>query len=58
MHSVPNKGGFIMAQYIEKAPIIAPGVIDELDDNGNFVVRHYDGRYFDQNGDEIYDYNN
>lgn len=45
-----------MAQYIEKAPIIAPGVIDELDDNGNFVIRHYDGRYFDQNGDEIYDY--
>lgn len=45
-----------MSYFYEKAPIIAPGVVDELDDNGEFVVRHYDGRYFDVNGDEIYDY--
>ena len=45
-----------MPYFIQKARIIAPDVTDELDDNGNFVVRHYDGRYFDINGDEIYDY--
>lgn len=45
-----------MPYFHEKAPIIAPGVIDEHDDDGNFVVRHYDGRQFDINGDEIYDY--
>lgn len=44
-----------MPYFYEKAPIIASGVVDELDDNGDFVVRHYDGRRFDINGDEIFD---
>ena len=44
-----------MHQFYEKAPILAPGVVDELDEYGNFVVRHYDGRHFDINGDELFD---
>ena len=49
-----------MSKYLyEKAPVIAPGVVDEIESStGEFVVRHYDGRYFDVNGDEIYDYDN
>lgn len=40
-----------MKQYIEKAQIIAPGVVDQLDEWGNFEKRWYDGRAYDQNGD-------
>lgn len=44
-----------MKQYREPAPIIAPGVVDQLDEYGNFEVRWYDGQAYDQNGDRIYD---
>ena len=42
-------------QFVERCPILAPGVLDELDPWGNFLVRHYDGRLFNENGDEIFD---
>lgn len=42
-------------QYVEKAPVVAPGVVDKLDEYGNFICRLYDGRKFDENGEEQFD---
>lgn len=39
-------------QYRKPAPILAPGVVDRLDRNGDFIERIYDGRRFDRNGNE------
>ena len=44
-----------MKQFYEKAPIVAPGVVDQYDEYGNFEVRWYGGQAYDQNGDRIYD---
>ena len=44
-----------MPQYIEKSPLTAPNVIDELDDMGNFQVRWSEGRRYDVSGEEIFD---
>lgn len=43
-----------MAQYVERCPIVAPGVIDELDDWGNFVARWDDGNEYDEAGNRRY----
>ncbi len=42
-------------QYIERDPFFAPGVVDEHDKWGGFIVRHYDGREFDRDGNELFD---
>lgn len=42
-------------QYTQKAPILAPNVWEELDENGNFVTRWSEGQRHDINGDPIYD---
>ena len=44
-----------MKQYVERCPILAPGVVDQLDKYGNFEKRWYHGQAYGENGDLIYD---
>lgn len=42
-------------QRIEVAPIVAPGVTKVYNKDGDFKRTEYDNRFFDENGDEVFD---